>query len=282
MMEMKLEEKVLLMHGTGWGAGKYVGMTSAVPRLGIPALRLNDGPQGFRCNGLGVCPEGTSTQFPSGITVAATWDVQAAEAWGTAMGKEFYAKGAHVQLGPGMCVARVPQNGRNFEYQSGESPYLGYRLVQGTVRGIQGQGVVANAKHFILNNQETDRNSVNVLIDDRTLYEVYLPPFAGAVEAGVGSFMCSYNKVGGDWSCGHNATLNTALREVAGFKGFVMSDWRAAHSTVQAIESGLDQQMPGDNYFGDALVKAVQSGDVPEAAVNQSVLRILTPLFEVC
>ena len=119
LAEMELEEKVTLMHGTGWGVGKYVGMTAPVDRLGIPALHLNDGPQGFRCNGLGVCPPGTSTQFPSGLTIAAAWDPGAAHAWGAAMGTEFFNKGAHVQLGPGMCIARVPNNGRNFEYQSG-------------------------------------------------------------------------------------------------------------------------------------------------------------------
>ena len=108
----------------------------------------------------------------------------------------------------GMCLARVPTNGRNFEYQSGEDPYLGKVLVEGTIRGIQSQGVVANAKHYILNNQETNRNSINVLVDERTLYEMYIPPFSGAVSAGVGSFMCSYNRVGGDFSCEHNATLN--------------------------------------------------------------------------
>ena len=205
-----------LMAGTGWGKAKYVGFAHGVPRLGVPDLHLNDGPQGFRCNGLGKCPGGTSTQYPSGLTIAATWSEDSALAWGTAMGKEFYGKGANVQLGPGLCLARVPQNGRNFEYMSGEDPLLGNQLAPGAITGIQGQGVVANAKHYILNNQETQRNSVDVQIDERTLFEMYLPPFAGAIDAGVGSVMCSYNKIGGRWSCEHNQTLNTDLRDRLG------------------------------------------------------------------
>ena len=235
---LTIDEKINLLHGTGWGADKvpfyrsfpnlptffkYVGVAKGVPGK-VPDLNLNDGPQGFRCNGLGKCPGGTSTQFPSGLTVAATWDQNATQNWGIAMGKEFYAKGANVQLGPGMCIARVPKNGRNFEYMSGEDPYLGYKLVQGAVKGIQSQGVIANAKHYVLNNQETERNSISSDIDERTLYEIYLPPFEGAVEADVGSFMCSYNRVNGEYSCENNATLNTALRSHLGYKvRFVVS-----------------------------------------------------------
>ena len=275
LANMTLGEQMSLLRGQGWGAASYVGQTqwsvasTTLPR--IPWINLNDGPQGFRCNGLGKCPGGTSTQFPSGLTVAAAWSRDAAFAWGDAMGAEFYGKGANVQLGPGMCIARVPRNGRNFEYMSGEDPFLGRALTPRTISGIQGRGVVANAKHFVLNNQETKRDSIDVQIDERTLHEVYLPPFEGAVDAGVGSIMCSYNKIMGRWSCEQNSTLNTALRGDLGFEGWVMSDWRATHST--SIDDGLDQEMPGDTYMN---AKALAS---KPAAVAASARRVLTALF---
>jgi len=275
---MTLDEKVTLLHGSGWGADVYVGKVPAIDRLKIPAMNLNDGPQGFRCNGLGKCPGGTSTCFPSGITMAATWDIEAMKDWGVAMGKEFYGKGANVQLGPGLCLARVPKNGRNFEYISGEDPYLGYKLVQPVVKGIQSQKVVANAKHYVLNNQETQRGSVSVVVDERTLFEMYLPPFKGAIDAGVGSFMCSYNKINGVYSCEQNSTLHTDLKERLGFEGWVMSDWRATHST--SIKQGLDQEMPEGNYFGDSLKNMVKSGAVSQAILDDSVIRVLFPMIQ--
>eukprot|EP00937_MAST-01D_sp_MAST-1D-sp2_P004548 g4548.t1 len=273
---MTLSEQIALLHGTGWGADDYVGKVKwgvKNTQMMIPDINLNDGPQGFRCNGLGKCPGGTSTQYPSGLTVAASWDPAAAYAWGAAMGKEFAGKGANVQLGPGMCLARVPRNGRNFEYMSGEDPYLGREMTPGTIKGIQDQGVVANAKHFILNNQETNRNSIDVQIDERTLHEMYLPPFEGAVDAGVGSIMCSYNKIMGKWSCEQNSTLNTALRTDLGFEGWVMSDWRATHST--SIDDGLDQEMPGSDHMNSGALSSKAD------AVRRSALRVLTPLFAV-
>ena len=146
----------------------YTGNVGGNTRLGIPPIHMNDGPQGFRDS---VFP-GTSTQFPSGLALAASWSVSSVEAWGAAMGAEFRAKGANVQLGPGVCLARVPTNGRNFEYLSGEDPFLGFTLAAAAVRGIQGQGVVANAKHWVNNNQETNRMTVNEIVDERTRFEV--------------------------------------------------------------------------------------------------------------
>ena len=164
LREMSLEEKVTMLHGPASGSScecdekegplcNYTGNIAPNSRLGIPQIKMNDGPQGFRDNK----HPGTSTSWPSAMTVAASWDEELALAYGAAMGKEFAGKGANVQLGPGVCVARVPQNGRNFEYLSGEDPFLGYTLVQPVVRGIQSQGVIANAKHYALNNQETNR-----------------------------------------------------------------------------------------------------------------------------
>lgn len=271
---MTLDEKITMLHGV---AGPYVGNVPANTRLGIPALNLNDGPQGFRDN----AHPGTTTCWPSGLTVGATWDPSAVRAWGAAMGKEFYGKGANIQLGPGLCVARVPVNGRNFEYLSGEDPYLGLVLVKPAVDGIQSQRVMANAKHYVQNNQETNRGSVSENVDERTQFEIYYPPFEGAVEAGVGSFMCSYNKINNVYSCENNQTLAVDLKQRlgAGKRFFVMSDWGATHST--SINEGLDQEMPAGVYFSDKLKDAVESGSVSNSTLDDSVLNVLTPLFAI-
>eukprot|EP00041_Stephanoeca_diplocostata_P020071 m.441232 g.441232 ORF g.441232 m.441232 type:complete len:765 (+) comp21468_c0_seq4:58-2352(+) len=281
--EMTTAEKVAMLHGPPSGpccqcktnaSCAYVGNVVPNKRLGIPPINMNDGPQGFRDNN----NPGSTTAWPSGLTMAASWDVAAMLEWGTGMGKEFIAKGANVQLGPGLCVARVPRNGRNFEYLSGEDPILGYTLVQPVIKGIQSQGVVANAKHYVLNNQETNRNAVSELADERTRFEIYYPPFLGAVEADVGSIMCSYNKINGNWSCENPVTLGNDLKKVMGFEGWVMSDWGATHST--SINEGLDQEMPSAHFMGDALLQKIGNG-VSEATLDASVRRILTTMFKV-
>ena len=270
---MTLAEKIALFHGSCKG---YVGNVCANTRLGIPAIKMNDGPQGFRDN----AHPGSSTAWPASLAIAATFDLAASLAWGTGMGDEFYRKGSNVQLGPGICLARVPRNGRNFEYISGEDPYLGYTMVQPAIQGIQSQNVVANAKHWVNNNQETDRTSVDEEVDERSQFELYYPPFAGAIAAGVGSFMCSYNKIRSKWSCENPETLQRDLKDRLGFKGWVMSDWGATHSL--SINAGLDQEMPGATYMGDdAIAKAVASGDVTKERVDDGALRILTPMFAV-
>jgi len=279
LAEMKIDEKITMLHGTGNG-GVYIGNVAGNDRLQIPALKLNDGPQGFRDN----AHVGTTTCWPCAMAIAATWSEEAGSQWGTAMGKEFYQKGANVQLGPGMCLARVPRNGRNFEYLSGEDPYLGYRMVQPVIKGIQSQNVIANAKHWINNNQETNRHSVIEVLDERTEHELYMPPFEGAVAAEVGSIMCSYNKIKQDdsdsaWSCENNVTLNGDLKRDLKFQGWVMSDWAATHST--SLMQGLDQEMPGGTGFmSDKLTALVKASKIPQSAVDEAVLRILTPMFK--
>ena len=203
------------------GACAYIGNVPGIPRLKVPPISMNDGPQGFRVP-KGE-PDGTSTAWPSGLSMAATWDVDALHEWGAGMGKEFFEKGANVLLGPGLNVARVPRNGRNFEYLSGEDPFLGRALVKPAVRGIQSQKVVANAKHWVLNNQETYRDFVSAEADARTRFEMYYPPFEGAIEAGVGSFMCGYNKIHGRWSCESHETLVRDLKGALGFQGYATS-----------------------------------------------------------
>jgi len=270
VQQMTLDEKVQMLHGAG---GPYIGNVAGNDRLGIPPLNLNDGPQGFRARG----HAGTSTQFPCTLAVGATWDPNISYEFGAAMGQEFLDKGSNVLLGPGMCIARIPRCGRNFEYVSGEDPVLGVKMVPGIVTGIQDQGVIANAKHWINNNQETARMSENNEVDMRTQREIYLPPFEAAVKAGVGSFMCSYNKINGNWSC-ENPQMLSILKEDFGFEGWVMSDWGATHSL--SIEAGLDQEMPGKHYFGDTLKNAVTSGSISNETIDDSVIRVLTPMIQ--
>jgi len=271
LAQMNLTEKIDMVHGIG---GPYVGNVPANERLKIPSLNLNDGPQGFRS-----AYDGTSTQWPSGLTIGASWSKDNAYAWGQAMGEEFVGKGANVQLGPGVCVARVPVNGRNFEYISGEDPFLGNQMVGHAISGIQSKGVIANVKHFILNNQETNRFNVSANVDERTVMEIYGPPFEGAVDANVGSVMCSYNKINQVPACEDYRTLNQTLKEQYKFKYWVMSDWGATHTTYDSALNGLDQEMPDGVYFGKALETAVSNGNISEAVLDDKVLRILTAMF---
>lgn len=287
---MSLDEKLAMLHGpiapmpccechNASGiinkACAYTGNIAQNERLGIPPIHMNDGPQGFRES---IYP-GTTTAWPSGLTVASSWDPEVMAAWGEGMGKEFFDKGANIQLGPGVCLARVPRNGRNFEYLSGEDPFLGYTLVQPVVKGIQAHGVIANAKHYVQNNQETDRGDISELVDERTRHEMYYPVFEGAAKAGVGSVMCSYNKINGVWSCENPTTLGD-LKRTLGMDGFVMSDWGATHST--SIRAGLDVEMPGAGFMGpDGIKGAISAGDASMANVDESVTRILTAMFKV-
>ena len=267
--QMTLDEKLGLLHGS---ASNYTGATTAVARLGVPRLLLNDGPQGFRT------PEsldGTSTAFPSGLAVAATFDDQLAAAWAATIASEFAKKGATVLLGPGLNVARVPVNGRNFEYCSGEDPYLGARMASAIIPAIQSQQIIATAKHYVLNNQETGRIGADSIIDERTWREIYLPPFESAVKHGALSAMCSYNRITLSnvtaWACEHPITLKY-LKERASL--FVMSDWLATHST-EAIVEGLDQEMPSSLYFGSKLRQAVEAGVIDEATIDAASLNVL-------
>eukprot|EP00927_Polykrikos_kofoidii_P055469 TRINITY_DN49719_c0_g1_i1.p1 TRINITY_DN49719_c0_g1~~TRINITY_DN49719_c0_g1_i1.p1 ORF type:complete len:762 (+),score=86.87 TRINITY_DN49719_c0_g1_i1:206-2287(+) len=265
----------------------YVGVIPGNKRLGIPPLNMNDGPQGFR----DLHIPGSSTAYPSVLTMAASWDRQLVRDWGAALGREFYDKGANVLLGPGVEVIRVPQNGRNFEYLSGEDPVLGDGLVEYAIRGIQSQKVMACAKHWFLNHQETNRGHTAYFYngtdtkgessetDERTLFELYLPPFQSAIRAGVASIMCSYNRVGGAWSCDNKDTLMGLLKTRLGFPGFVVSDWGATHAT--SIMRGLDMEMPGAFWMNSAKIKkGLESGSIATTAVDDSVYRILRSMFD--
>lgn len=270
--EMTLEEKITMLHGSGRYTG-YTGMVPSNDRLGIPPILMNDAGNGFRDDD----HPGTTTCFPSALAAGATWDPNLVQRLGEMMGEEFFNKGSNVMLGPGVNVARVPLNGRNFEYMSGGDPFLGYKMVQPFVKGVQSKHVVATVKHYVLNNQEIDRSLASMNSDERSMFELYYPPFLGAVEAGVGSFMCSYNKIHEVYACENEKTLNIDLKNRMKFDGWVMSDWGGTHST--SIRKGLDQEMPDGVFMGDTLLQMVQNGTIPEHVVDESVRRILTPML---
>eukprot|EP00966_Prymnesium_polylepis_P318542 7357590-Prymnesium_polylepis.1 len=202
---------------------------------------MQDAAQGYRT--INNVMRKQVTSWPCGLAAGATWDRDLVSAWGHALGREFRAKGSNMILGPSVNVHRIARNGRNAEYLSGEEPALGAALAPRYIAGVQAEGVGAVAKHYILNSQETHRMSSSSDADERTLQEVYLPPFAAAVRAGVAAVMCSYNLVHGQYACGNNHTLNTVLKGQLGFKGWVMSDWWALHSP-DAARGGVDQNLP--------------------------------------
>jgi beta-glucosidase len=267
---MAQAEKLAMVHGTG--AAPYVGNVSGNTRLGIPALNLQDGPAGVG-DGLNLV-----TSFPAPITLAATWDTDLAEQFGAAIGAEQSAKGTNVHLGPMMNIDRVPLAGRNFE-GFGEDPELAAQMAAAIVRGIQGQGVIATAKHFIDNDQETNRTTISAVVDGRTQHEIYLPPFRACVDAGVGAVMCSYNRVSGTYACENPDAMSGWLKGELAFAGWIMSDWDATHSTVASAQAGLDMEMPDSQYFGLDLTSAVNSGAVDASRLDDMVQRVLTSMF---
>jgi beta-glucosidase len=262
---MTLEEKIQMLHGANRRG--FIGYVPAIPRLGIPELALTDGPAGVR--------HGPGTAFPAPVALAATWDRSLAQEYGAALGAETKAKGQNILLAPMVNIVRVPEGGRNFE-TFGEDPYLAAQIAVAEIRGIQSQGVMAEVKHYAANNQEKDRLQVSAEVDERTLREIYLPAFEAAVkEAKVGSVMAAYNKVNGTFSSENTHLLKDILKGEWGFDGFVVSDWGATHSTVEAANNGLDIEMPGDQYFGKPLLAAVQQGKVSQATIDDKVRRIL-------
>jgi len=240
-----------------------VGTVAPIQRLGVPALRLQDASGGFRPTG----PDeyGTVTSWPSMLTLAASWDETMVERVAAAIAREFKGKGANVLLGPGLNVHRTPYGGRNWEYLSGEDPYLGARLAPVYVQSVQNEGVMAVIKHFAFNEQETERNSEDSVVSERVAWELYYPPFEAAIKAGAGAVMCSYNKVDSGYACGNPTLLRDDLKGRMGFSGFVMSDWGAVHGT-NAIEGGMDMEQPSANFFQPGKLNDVDSDAVRDAA----------------
>jgi beta-glucosidase len=283
---MTLDEKIHLLHGTlGFayqgrpmpdGARGGAGFVPPIARLGIPALQLNDGPLGVRNIDGGA--EGRATALPSSQALAASFDPGLAYESGRIMGREARARGYNVLLAGGANVERDTWNGRNFEYL-GEDPILTGRMVTAQVRGIQSEGIVSTVKHLVANTQETDRHWVDMSVDERSLREIDLLPFEIAVkESGVGSVMCGYNQVNGTYACENERLLNDILKSEWQFKGWVMSDWGATHSTTRSANAGLDQEFWEERYFAGALKSTVKKGEVPEKRIDDMAHRILRSL----
>jgi len=278
--QMTLEEKVEMLHS------KTNMSSEGVPRLGIQDIKYTDGPFGIREeNGDGFRPLGwkldSATYFPTGSALAATWSKEMAYKNGWAMGKEGRLRGKDIILGPAINIQRLPVGGRTYEYLS-EDPVLAARLSVEYTKGSQEAGTAVCLKHYALNNQETNRGSVNVIADERTMREIYLKPFEAAVkEGGAMCVMPAYNKVNG-YYCSENAHLNNEiLRGEWGFKGMTVSDWGGTHSTMGAALGGLCVQMTGDNYFGQALIDSVRNGALDEAVVDAKVREILRLRFAI-
>ena len=260
---MTLEEKVDLLGGID---GFFI---RGIPRLGLPRLKMADGP-------LGVRNFGPATAMAGGIALAATWNPALAERMGTELGRDARAKGVHFLLGPGVNIYRAPMNGRNFEY-FGEDPLLASRIAVGYIKGVQSQGVSATIKHFMGNNSEFDRHDTDSIIDERTTREIYLPVFEAAVkEANVGAIMDSYNLTNGTHLSQH-AYLNTDVaKNEWGFRGIIMSDWDSTYDGVAAANGGLDVEMPSGAFMNrQTLLPAIQQGKVSVATIDDKVRRIL-------
>lgn len=272
---MNLSQKISLLHGHSILDFPYVGNIPAtlLPSLGltIPPFNLEDGPSGV------ADAVSFVTSFPNAGTVLQSWDRSLLYQFGKAMGAEQYLKGTNVALAPAVNLARVPWGGRVFEWL-GEDTTLASIAAAAITTGIQANNISACVKHAFLNSQETNRNTVSENAPQNVLEELYFPPFRAAVDAGVGFAMCAYNRINGVYSCENNATLMD-LKLSLGFRGPVISDWYATHSTIPSATSGLDMEMPGGFYFSDTLEAAVKSGAVPQSKIDDMVIRVLTPAF---
>jgi beta-glucosidase len=273
LSEMTLDEKLDYISGSEApkAANMYI---RAVPRVGVPALKMSDGP-------LGVRTWGPSTEYPAGIAMAATWDTELERRVGIQMGRDARARGVNFILGPGMNIYRAPMCGRNFEY-FGEDPYLAGRMAVAVITGIQSQGVIATAKHFMGNNQEYNRHNVSSDIDERTMREIYLPAFEAAVKEGhVGAIMDSYNLVNGVHATQNAFLMKDVLEEDWGFQGIIMSDWDATYDGVAAANAGLDLEMPLGKFMTRAnLLPAIQDGKLTVSTIDDKVRRILRTAIE--
>lgn len=268
LSKMTLEERITIIGGINDF------FTRPIPRLGIPALKMSDGP-------MGVHDYGLTTAYPAGIALAASWDVELGQRFGTAMGKDARARGVHFILAPGMNIYRAPMNGRNFEY-FGEDPFLASRMAVSVIEGIQSQSVIATAKHFAGNNSEFARMTLSSVIDERTLREIYLPAFDASVkEAKVGAVMDAYNLVNGVYMTQNNHLNIEILKQEWGFDGILMSDWGATHDGVAAANGGLDLEMPSPTFMNsETLLPALKEGKITLATLDDKVRRILRKAIE--
>ncbi len=289
LKELTLDEKIDLLHGMGmpgWprevqhpepelgngGAGFVLG----VPRLGIPFIQMSDAAYGVRNS----ADNGRySTAMPSNLGAAASWDPEAACAFGTVIGKDLRAQGYNMTLGGGVNITREPRNGRTFEYL-GEDPILAGTLVGHLMKCEQAQHVIGDIKHYAVNDQEAGRNEVDSIISKRAMRESDLLAFEiGVGIADPGAVMCSYNAVNGVFACENKYLLTDVLKKEWGFKGFVVSDWGGTHSTIKASAAGMDNEEPLDEFFGAKLKAAVEAGKVSMAELDEHVRRVLRSEF---
>ena len=272
---MTLEEKVAMLHG------KHMFTSEGVPAQGIADMVYADGPFGIReemephsWNSLHLTTD-SATFFPTGSALAATWSDGLAYLYGTGMAREARLRGKDMILGPAINIQRIPTGGRTYEYLS-EDPLLSSKLSVAYTKGVQDNGVAVCVKHFALNNQETNRGSVNVIVSPRAMREIYLPPFEAAiVEGNAYGVMSAYNKINGYWCAENYELLNSILRKDWGFKGMVISDWGGTHSTVGSVTAGLNVEMPNSQYLGEALLDSVKAGAVAESVIDERVREIL-------
>lgn len=272
---MTLEEKVAMLHG------KHMFTSEGVPSQGIADMVYADGPFGIReemephsWNSIHMTTD-SATFFPTGSALAATWSTEMAYKYGTGMAREARLRGKDMILGPAINIQRIPTGGRTYEYLS-EDPYLSAQLSVGYTLGVQDNGVAVCIKHFALNNQETNRGSVNVIVSPRAMREIYLVPFeAAVVDGNAYGVMSAYNKINGYWCAENDELLNQILRKDWGFKGMVISDWGGTHSTVGSIKAGLNVEMPNSQYLGPALMDSVKAGAVAESVIDERVREIL-------
>lgn len=277
---MTLEEKIGMLHGTSMFT------TAGVERLGIPELKMADGPLGVReeISRSSWAPAGLdndfATYYPAGAGLSATWNPDMAYLFGTSVGEEARARDKDVLLSPAINIIRTPLGGRTYEYFT-EDPFLNKKLTVPFIVGLQENDVAACVKHYAANNQETHRNYVDVQIDERTLREIYLPAFEAAVkEAKAFSMMGAYNKFRGEFLCENPYMLNEVLRDEWGFEGVVISDWAAVHTSVKSLRSGLDIEMgtpkPFNEFFlADPLMEAVKRHEITEQEIDKPIKRIL-------
>ncbi|HTP23788.1 MAG TPA: glycoside hydrolase family 3 C-terminal domain-containing protein [Solirubrobacteraceae bacterium] len=283
MSQMTLEQEDFLVEGHGTAAeppdappaNQYVFSMPGIPSLCIPGMGEEDGPAGV-ADGL---PD--VTQLPAGVGLAATFDPSLAQQYGQVIGSEERGKGAAVNLGPTVNIDRDPRWGRSFETFT-EDPFLNASLATNEIDGVQSTGEMSQVKHFAAYNQETNRNTPadNVIIDQRTLNEIYFPAFQAAVQqSNAASVMCAYSTINGDYACQSPFLMNRTLDQEWGYPGFVTSDYAALHDTIGGALAGLDQEQPFNTYFGDALVTDINNGTIPRAVINTMVQRILTQMF---
>ncbi|MGE6598381.1 glycoside hydrolase family 3 C-terminal domain-containing protein [Bacillus proteolyticus] len=278
--QMKLEEKASLCSGLDfWN-------TKGIERLGIPSIMVTDGPHGLRkqaegADHLGIYNSIPSTCFPSAVGLASTWNKELINQVGVALGEECQAENVGVLLGPGANIKRSPLCGRNFEYFS-EDPYLSSQMAANHVIGVQSQGIGTSLKHFAANNQEHRRMSVDTIVDERTLREIYLASFEDVIkEAQPWTVMSAYNKINGEYASENNYLLNDILKDEWGFEGFVVSDWGAVNERVEGLANGLELEMPSSFGIGEKkIVDAVNGGELSVEKLDQAVERLLYIIFK--